>query len=51
MSELNTCILRATSGDANALSRLSASVFPLGCPANTKPEDLAEYISQHLTPH
>ena len=50
MPELNACIRRATTGDAEALSRLSASVFPLGCPANTKPEDLAEYIHQQLTP-
>jgi ribosomal protein S18 acetylase RimI-like enzyme len=50
MPELDACISRATTGDAEALSRLSASVFPLGCPANTKPEDLADYINQQLTP-
>jgi ribosomal protein S18 acetylase RimI-like enzyme len=50
MPEPNASIHRATTGDAEALSRLSAAVFPLGCPANTKPEDLDEYINQQLTP-
>jgi ribosomal protein S18 acetylase RimI-like enzyme len=50
MPEPNACINRATTGDAEALSKLSALVFPLGCPADTKPEDLAEYINQQLTP-
>jgi len=50
MPEPNVRIIRASTGDAESLSRLSASVFPLGCPANTKPEDLAEYINQQLTP-
>ena len=43
-------LLRATSADAQALSRLSAAVFPLGCPADTPPEDLADYISREHTP-
>ena len=43
-------ILRATLADAPALARLSAAVFPLGCPANTPPEDLADYISREHTP-
>ena len=43
-------ILRATPSDAPALSRLSAAVFPLGCPANTPPHDLADYISREHTP-
>jgi len=46
-SELQIC--RATAGDAPALSRLSAALFPLGCPADTKPEDLADYIDKELT--
>jgi ribosomal protein S18 acetylase RimI-like enzyme len=47
-SEVQIC--RATAGDAPALSRLSAALFPLGCPANTAPKDLAEYIGRELTP-
>ncbi|MBS1802264.1 MAG: GNAT family N-acetyltransferase [Acidobacteria bacterium] len=43
-------ILRATPADAPALSELSAVVFPLGCPANTPPQDLADYISREHTP-
>ena len=50
MPELAATIRRATIADAPALARLSASLFPLGCPANTKPEDLAEYIKRELTP-
>jgi len=50
MPEPEARIGRATVADAQALSRLSAAVFPLGCPANTRPEDLAEYINRELTP-
>lgn len=50
MTQLETYIRRATAADAEALSRLSAAIFPLGCPANTRPEDLAEYIDRELTP-
>jgi ribosomal protein S18 acetylase RimI-like enzyme len=50
MTQLETHIRRATAADAEALSRLSAAIFPLGCPANTRPEDLAEYIDRELTP-
>jgi GNAT superfamily N-acetyltransferase len=50
MLELETQIVRATFADAQELSRLSAAIFPLGCPADTKPEDLAEYIERELTP-
>jgi ribosomal protein S18 acetylase RimI-like enzyme len=49
MLGLETTVRRATTADAQALSSLSAAIFPLGCPANTKPEDLAEYIGQELT--
>jgi len=45
-----TQILLATLADAQALSVLSAAVFPLGCPANTPPDDLADYINRELTP-
>jgi ribosomal protein S18 acetylase RimI-like enzyme len=50
MPEPEMQISRATVADAQELSRLSAAVFPLGCPANTRPEDLAEYIARELTP-
>ena len=50
MLDSQTQILRATLADAPALSLLSAAVFPLGCPANTPPEDLADYISREHTP-
>jgi ribosomal protein S18 acetylase RimI-like enzyme len=50
MNHLEVQICRATASDAPALSRLSAALFPLGCPADTTPEDLAEYINKELTP-
>ena len=50
MLDQQTQIHRATHADAQALSRLSAAVFPLGCPANTPPHDLADFINRELTP-
>lgn len=50
MPEVEFDIGRATAADAPALARLSAELFPLGCPANTRPEDLADFISRELTP-
>ena len=50
MIDLEIQTSRAAAGDAPALSRLSAALFPLGCPANTRPEDLADYIGKELTP-
>lgn len=50
MLEPQTQIFRATLADAHALSVLSAAVFPLGCPANTPSQDLADYISREHTP-
>lgn len=50
MPEPEFSIRRATVADAEALSRFAAEVFPLGCPANTSPDDLAKYISEELTP-
>lgn len=50
MPEPEISVRRATVVDAEALSRFSAEVFPLGCPANTSPDDLANYISEELTP-
>src|SRR4051794_20777185 len=49
MLDPQTQILRATLADVEALSVLSAAVFPLGCPADTPPEDLADYISREHT--
>ena len=50
MAEPNPRIDRATADDAEALSRFSALVFPMGCPADTRPEDLADFIRRELTP-
>lgn len=50
MLDSQTQILSATLADAQALSVLSAAVFPLGCPADTPPEDLADYIRREHTP-
>jgi diamine N-acetyltransferase len=50
MPEIETRIRRATAGDAEELARLSAAVFPLGCPADTPAEDLAEFIGREFTP-
>jgi ribosomal protein S18 acetylase RimI-like enzyme len=49
MPQLEAQIYRCTPADAHALAHLSAALFPLGCPAHTKPEDLAEYIRLELT--
>ena len=43
-------IRRATTADAQVLAHLSGRVFPLGCPADTPAQDLAEYIRTQLTP-
>jgi ribosomal protein S18 acetylase RimI-like enzyme len=50
MPEPDMRIHRATAADAWVLSRLSADLFPLGCPANTKPADIADYVNRGLTP-
>ncbi|HEX8926034.1 MAG TPA: GNAT family N-acetyltransferase, partial [Terriglobales bacterium] len=50
MTQPQISIRRATVGDAEALSRLSSRVFPLGCPAETPAEDLAAYMAKELTP-
>lgn len=49
MAETIVEICRATAGDAETLSRLSAELFPSGCPANTNPADIADYIGRELT--
>jgi len=50
MTQPEISIRRATVADAEILSRLSERVFPLGCPANTSPQDLARHIANELTP-
>lgn len=50
MPNLELQIYRAAADEAQALAHFSARIFPLGCPANTKPEDLSEYINRELTP-
>ena len=50
MPEFQAQIRRAVTADAPPLARLSAALFPLGCPPNTKQEDLAEYVNRELTP-
>jgi diamine N-acetyltransferase len=50
MIELETEIVRATPGDAEVLACLSAAVFPLGCPADTKRDDLDAFIRAEFTP-
>jgi ribosomal protein S18 acetylase RimI-like enzyme len=50
MTQPKISIRRATVADAEKLSRLSETVFPLGCPTNTNPQDLAQYFAKELTP-
>jgi ribosomal protein S18 acetylase RimI-like enzyme len=50
MTAFATEIVRASAGDAQDLSVLSAELFPLGCPADTAAADLAAYIDRELTP-
>ena len=40
----------ATVTDAEKLSRLASVTFPLGCPADTDPKHLEQFISTELTP-
>lgn len=49
MPDIETTTRRATAADAEAVSHLASALFPLGCPANTRPEDLADFISRELT--
>jgi diamine N-acetyltransferase len=50
MLDFETKMRRAVAADAEALAHLSAAVFPLGCPANTRPEDLDAFIRGEFTP-
>ena len=43
-------IRKAELSDAEAVASLAAALFPLGCPAETRAEDLAEHIGRELTP-
>ena len=43
-------IRQANVSDAEALAALAGALFPLGCPAETRAEDLAEHIGRELTP-
>jgi len=49
MPEDAITIRLATTADAEALSRLAAKTFPLGCPADTDPRHLEEFIATELT--
>ena len=40
----------ASPADAQALSDLACELFPLGCPADTHPDDIAHYRATALTP-
>jgi ribosomal protein S18 acetylase RimI-like enzyme len=50
MSDSDVHVRLAGLGDAVPLSRLSGALFPLGCPRDTEPDDLADYINRELTP-
>ena len=45
----DVCVRRARVDDAEVLSAFAIAVFPLGCPANTDPADLAYHSSRELT--
>lgn len=43
-------IRRGTASDADALAQLAAATFPLACPPDSQPEDIAAFISANLGP-
>ncbi|WP_024796869.1 GNAT family N-acetyltransferase [Tomitella biformata] len=43
-------IILAGPRDADALAALAADTFPLACPPNTRPEDIASFIADVLSP-
>lgn len=49
MPTTDVAIRAAEAVDAEALSRVAAATFPLGCPADTDPAHLREFISAELT--
>jgi len=42
-------IRKATPGDAGALAELAAVTFPLACPPESRPEDIAAHIANTLS--
>ena len=42
-------IRRATQDDAALLHRIAAETFPLACPADTPPENIAAFIAENLS--
>jgi len=50
MSEISIAVRAATIVDAEGLSRLAAATFALGCPADTDPKHLDEFIATELKP-
>jgi len=50
MSEISIAVRAAVTADAESLSRLASATFALGCPADTDPKHLHEFISTELTP-
>jgi diamine N-acetyltransferase len=42
-------VRRATTGDAPSLAAFAAITFPLGCPPDTDPADLAAFTNSELT--
>jgi len=50
MTENTITVRTASIADAESLSRLAAATFELGCPADTDPKHLDEFISTELTP-
>ena len=50
MPEISIAVREAVIADAESLSRLASATFALGCPADTDPKHLHEFISTELTP-
>src|SRR5689334_19940351 len=46
----NVLVRPATSRDADAISALAITTFPLGCPPGTDPHDIAAHAARELTP-
>ncbi len=51
MKDSNLTIRQATVDDAEALAEIGARTFRLGCPPETREEDLAAFIATELTPN
>ncbi len=50
MPDSTVTIRQATVNDAEALAEIGARTFRLGCPPETREEDLAAFIATELTP-